>query len=86
MSTSTIPGRSSDSGPDTKTCHECGEVYSDGHDCTANYDWIDWMYVAEENVKAATRIENHDPKIQRRARLIAIEHAEAALAKAKEAL
>jgi hypothetical protein len=86
MNTSTIPSRASDSGPSTTICRECGETYTDGHDCTTQYNWIDWAYVAEENIKAATRIACDDPKIQRRMRLALIANAEAAILKAKELL
>lgn len=89
--TTTIPARSSDSGPSTRTCLECGEIYAEGHDCQANWDANDWLYLVEENARAATRVESAmgcglSLAERNRTKIDIIEHAEVALAKAKALL
>ena|ERR1017187_9137163 len=82
----TAPSQASDSGPDTKTCHECGTVYVISHNCSSDWDRREWLHLAEENTLAASRITDDNLAIQKRMRLDAIEHAAIALLNAKELL
>lgn len=52
-----LPSRPSDAGPDCRTCPDCGVIYSETHDCTALWDWQDWLYAAEEATREAIRAE-----------------------------
>jgi hypothetical protein len=44
-----------DAGPETRECPNCGVVYTGGHDCEAKWDWRQWLEDAEEAAHHAAR-------------------------------
>ena len=93
--TETLPGRASDSGPDTTTCTECHITFAadayPSHDCRANWQWYDWVTEAEEFLSDARRESVYGEAVlgvagHKQARIEYMDLAIEAIQKAKEKL